>query len=175
MDYSKIPTMSVGDQFILGTIEFPQANDLKKVFEVARLVSNDHVAPDEIAAALGMVSREGSYYGSAACALRLIKKRESAEGSRYELTEIGRHWLELAPDAQAQLMIQRTLDCPHIKLVAHLLGLTLPLKKPIDRSMMDKDKVGAVVMGIPNITGNTVIRRASTIASWIRTVDALAP
>ena len=174
MDYSKIPSMSFGDQLILASVEFPQANDLRKAFEVARLVSDDCVAPDEIAAALGMVVREGSYYGSAACALRLVKKRESAEGSRYELTEMGDHWLGLERENQTEAMIQRTLDCPHVKLVAHVLGIALPLKVPVDRLLLDKEKIKSVIVALPGITGNTVVRRASTIASWIRTVNELA-
>ena len=35
MDLSDIPTMTEGDCLIFNTVEFPQANDLNKVFRVA--------------------------------------------------------------------------------------------------------------------------------------------
>jgi hypothetical protein len=174
MDYAKIPTMTFGDQIVLRSVEFPQANDLDKVFAVLGLLSDGHDMADAIAAGLSLVEREGHYYAAAACALRLVKKGEGSTGVTYELTESGGHWLSLPEDERKKLQTRLTLDCPHVKLIAFELGLSLPLSTPVPPAMTDSSSVEPAVRALPGLANATVRRRASTIASWMRRVNQIA-
>lgn len=145
MDIRSIPTMSDGDCIIFETVEFPQANDLNKVYRVAECLAAGGVTPEEVAEFLGVLAREGQYYGSAACALRLVRKRESVAGIFYEPTVFGTDWPNANPTERIQLMLERTLDAPHVKFVAHALGETLPLTRPLPSSMLDADRVDSVM------------------------------
>jgi hypothetical protein len=173
MDIRAIPTMSEGDCYIFETVEFPQANDLDKVYRVTECVAVEGVTPDEVAEFLGIVPREGQYYGSAACALRLTRRRESVEGVFYELTEFGSDWAAAEPEERRRLMLERTLDAPHVKFVAHALGEDLPLTRPLPVSMLDPERIESVLGSLPDLGPVTRHRRASTIASWMRTVERL--
>lgn len=50
MGLSDIPTMTDGDCLIFDTVEFPQANDLNKVYRVAECVAAGGVTPEAVAA-----------------------------------------------------------------------------------------------------------------------------
>ena len=117
--------------------------------------------------------REGFYYGAAACALRLVRKRESAEGVFYETTVFGADWVAADGPEQKKLMLQRTLDAPHVKFVAFSLGEAVPLSRPLARSMLDSTRIESAIASLPDLGPRTRHRRASTIASWMRTVDRL--
>ncbi|MDP9237764.1 MAG: hypothetical protein M3P30_10315 [Chloroflexota bacterium] len=172
MDLGEIPTMSEGDTFIFRSVEFPQANDLRKVFSVTQLASvQDTATADEIAAYLDMVPREGAYYGSAACSLRLLQKYESAAGTNYRLTEMGRHWFEAESWLKPKLMISRTMDSPHVKYVAHRLGHQLPLAIPIGGALLDQAAVARALIELVALNASTQARRASTIVAWMRTLN----
>ena len=173
MDIRTIPTMSEGDWIIFDTVEFPQANDLNKVYRVAECVAAGGVTPEEVATFLGLVPREGQYYGSAACALRLVRKQESAEGTFYGLTGYGVDWAAAKPEKRRRLMLERTLDAPHVKFVAFSLGETPPLSRPVPSSMLDRKRIESVLGSLPDLGQGTKHRRASTIASWMRTLSKL--
>jgi hypothetical protein len=122
MDIDTIPTMSEGDCVIFETVEFPQANDLDKVYRVTECVAAEGVTPDDIAEFFGIVPREGQYYGSAACALRLTRNRESVEGVFYELSEFGFDWAAAEPETRRRLMLERTLGRPAREVRRVLIG-----------------------------------------------------
>ena len=173
-DYlSQIPTMTDGDQIIFNAIEFPQANDLRKVLALCDCFDGEPKTAEEIAGFLSMVPREGSYYGLAACSLRVARKRESAEGSYYELTSLGESWVAGDSDRKQSVMIERTLDSPHVKYVGYRLGESIPLSIPCPQSMLNLDTVAAALTSLPKLGAVTQSRRASTIVSWMRTLNSL--
>jgi hypothetical protein len=171
---AQIPTMTDGDYMILDTVEFPQANNLAKVFRVAQIAMAGATSPEEVAGELELVPREGAYYGSAAASLRLVRKKDTSVGIEYHVTEIGRFYATADEERRRQLMIQRTLDCPHVKLVAHQLGLQLPLQVPVPSDLLSRERILEAMAALPEINHVTQRRRASTIAAWMKSVNRLA-
>lgn len=163
-----------GDRYILETVEVPQANDLFKVFQVATLVADGARTAEEISAGLGIVEREGAYYASAACAVRVVRKRETAEGTQYELTGMGETYVEADDDRRPGVVVRRTLDCPHLKFVAHQLGLEMPIQCPIPAPLRDEVQVTEALRAFPGLNSSTRSRRAASLVAWMRRIDALA-
>ena len=163
-----------GDRYILETVEVPQANDLFKVFHVASLVADGARTAEEISAGLGIVEREGAYHASAACAIRVVRKRETSEGTQYELTEMGETYVEADDDRRPGVVVRRTLDCPHLKFVAHQLRLEVPIPCPVPAALRDEVLVTEALRAFPDLSPNTRARRAASLVSWVRKVDALA-
>lgn len=167
--------LSGGDRLILQTVEVPQANDLFKVFKVAKLIADGANTPAEVAAGLDLVEREGAYYLSAACALRLVRKLPQGAAAEYVLSYVGDSYLEAKGDkARAAVVVRGTLDCPHVVFVAEGLGLPTPLSTPTPRELHDVALVEREFIGLGALSGTTPHRRAGTLVSWMKTVDRLA-
>ena len=167
--------LSSGDRLILQTVEVPQANDLSKVFAVAKLIADGANTPAEVAAGLDLVEREGAYYLSAARALRLVRKLPQGEAAEYALSHVGDAYVEARGDkARAAVMVRGTLDCPHVVFVAEALGLPTPLSTPTPRELHDVALIENELIQLGDLSGSTPRRRASTLVSWMKTVDRLA-
>jgi hypothetical protein len=167
--------LSDGDQLILATVEVPQASDLFKVFEVAKLVANGAGTPAKVAVGLRLKDREGAYYLSAARALRLVRKLPQGEPADYALSYLGESYLKAKGDkARAAVMVTSTLGAPHVVYVAERLGLPTPLSTPTPRELHDVARVERELISLGPLNGDTPRRRASTVASWMKTVDKLA-
>jgi hypothetical protein len=102
-----------------------------------------------------------------------VRKRESAEGVFYETTVFGDDWVVADGQGQKKLMLQRTLDAPHVKFVAFSLGEAVPLSLPLPSSMLDPARIESAIASLPDLGAGTRHRRASTIASWMRTLTRL--
>jgi len=167
--------LTEGDRFILQTVEVPQANDLFKVFMVAELVADGASTPADVAVGLDMVEREGPYYFSAACAVRLVRKLPTWEPAEYALSYVGESYLAARGDrARAAVVVKGTLGAPHVVYVAESLGLPTPLSTPTPRELRDAALVERELVSLGPLSGETPHRRASTLVSWMKTVDRLA-
>lgn len=166
--------LSDGDRLILATVEVPQANDLFKVFEVARLIAAGANTPKEVADGLAIVEREGAYYLSAARALRLVRMVPRATPTEYMLAYVGEEYVDARKPARSAVIVRGTLASPHIIFVAERLGLTTPLSTPTPRELHDITLVEPELVGLGPLSGATPRRRASTLISWMRTIDKLA-
>ena len=167
--------LSDGDQLILATVEAPHATDLLKVFEVARLVADGAGTPARVAVDLGVKDREGAQYLAAARALRLVRKLPQGEPADYALSYLGESYLSAKGDkARAAVIVASTLAAPHVVYVAERLGLLTPLSSPTPRELHDVDRVETALTSLEPLTGDTTHRRASTVVSWMKTVDRLA-
>lgn len=166
-------TMSFGDQLVLDNIEVPQANDLTKVFRVAELVAEGARTAEEISAGLDLVVREGAYYASAACAVRLVAKVEKSVGIEYELTGLGEAYVDTPPERRSRAMIRRIVDAPHVKHIAIQLSLALPLTAPVPREMLDEAAVAEALRSFPDLSLSTRERRAASLVAWMRKLNEL--
>ena len=153
----------------------PQANDLFKVFDVARLVEDGRITPEEIAAGLGDVEREGAYYLAAARAARVVRKLIGRDPAEYVVAYFGETYLAAGDDAaRAQVIVKGALAAPHVLYLADRFGLSTPLGTPTPRELHDVASIERELSNLGRLGGATPHRRASTIASWMKTVDRLA-
>jgi len=166
--------LSDGDRLILETVEVPQANDLLKVFRVAELISDGANTPSEVADGLGIVEREGAYYLSAARAVRLVRTVPQATPTEYMLAYLGEEYVAATRLKRMPVVVRGTLVAPHVVFVAERLGLTTPLSTPTPRELHDVTLVEPELVGLGPLGGATPRRRASTLVSWMRTIDRLA-
>ena len=167
--------LSDGDRWILANVEVPQANDLFKVFTVAELVADGADTPADVAVGLDIVEREGAYYLSAACAVRLVRKLPQWEPSGYAVSYVGESYLAARGDkAKGAVMVGGTLGAPHVVYVAERLGLATPLSTPTPPELRDAGLVEGELVSLGVLSGETPRRRASTLVSWMKTVDRLA-
>ena len=167
--------LSDGDQLILATVEAPLAADLLKVFDVVRIVAGGADAPASVAVDLGVRDREGAHYLAAARALRLVRKLPLGEPANYALSYLGESYLSAKGDkARAALIVTSTLAAPHLVYVAERLGLLTPLSSPTPRELHDVDRVETALTSLEPLTGDNPHRLASTVVSWMKTVDRLA-
>jgi len=160
------------DRLILATVEAPLASDLFKVFEVAGLIRAGANTPEEVADGPGLGEREGAYYLSAACAVRVIRKRSQED---YVVGYVGESYLAAKGEtSKAAAAVKATLAAPHVVYVAERLGLDTPLSTPTPRELHDVARVERELVSLGPLSGETPRRRASTIVSWMKTVDRLA-
>lgn len=71
-------------------------------------------------------------------------------------------------------MVRGTIDCPHVVFVAERLRLPTPLSTPTPRELHDVALVENELIRLGDLSGSTPRRRASTLLSWMKTVDRLA-
>ena len=166
--------LSDGDRLILATVEVPQANDPLKVFRVAELIAAGANTPKEVADGLGVVEREGAYYLSAARAVRLVRTVAQSTPTEYMLAYLGEEYLAATEPKRIPLIVRGTLVAPHVVFVAERLGLATPLSAPTPRELHDVTLVEPELVGLGPLGGATPRRRASTLVSWMRTIDRLA-
>ena len=158
---------------ILQTVPVPQADELDKVFSVLELVDQGATTTAEIAEGLAMVRRQGGYYADAALALRLvtIQKDVTAEGAdRFHVTPLGHDYLDSNKEGRTHKRRFAVLNSPILRHISSQLGLTENGKMvgyPVPGELYDQKKVAKVLRGL-NLTGDTPVRRAETIHSWLK-------
>lgn len=163
-----------GDRLILQTVEVPQANDLIKVFRVAELVARGAAAAHDVAKELAIVEREGAYYLSAARAIRLLRADSASGPLRYVLGYLGEIYLAANKHSRPAVIVRGTLAAPHVVYVAERIRLQTPLCTPTPRELHDVDLVEQELITLGPLSGSTPRRRASSLVSWMKTVDRLA-
>jgi hypothetical protein len=166
--------LSEVDYYILSSVEVPQANDLSKIFEVGIAVASGVIEVSQIAAHLGIVDREGAYYADAACAIRIIRKRQSFEGQFYDVTGWAEEYANGSNQDRLRLIHSRTLDAPHLKYVALCLGEAVPLTTPTPPTLKDAESVVKVLPSLADLSPATARRRAACLSSWCTQLDTIA-
>jgi hypothetical protein len=136
----------------------PQANDLDKVIELAFKVSEGMTNYREVATYFGFDERQSSYYREAAEALGLVV----SDGGTYELTDVGKQLISLPAEKRNIFMAQLLSDFDLIKY-----GLErIRSGKPLTREDIIK-----LIESNSSLTGTTVTRRASSLASWYKWIS----
>lgn len=146
-------------------VPFPQANDFLKIIDLLGLLMEDNISKDDIASSYNFEKRQADYYANSGVYLGLIKKG----GNPCELTPLGR-----------QVMSKRNRD----KRLS-IAGLILS-HEVFNRTMrqyfetLSPVSINDIVTimndsYLHNISKNsTVVRRASTVSSWIKWILDLA-
>ncbi len=139
-------------------IPLPQANDLNKVIDVVCLIEQGVTDLSEITETLGVVERQAYYYGDAAKYLGCLagKRAITADGIvlAQEKSRLGR----------VQWLLRRMLTRPVLRdsiLYLESRGFSIDV---VDSN----DLAGIIKLHRSDVTGDTVIRRTSTIKNWLR-------
>jgi hypothetical protein len=139
-------------------IPLPQANDLNKVIDVVCLVEQGVSELTEITETLGVVERQAYYYGDAAKYLGyLAGKRiitEDGMALAREKSRLGR----------VQLLLKRMLTRPVLR--ESILYLE---SRSFSIDAVDSNDLAKIIKKYrSDVTGDTIVRRASTIRNWLR-------
>jgi len=142
-----------------GVVEYknlvPQANDLDKVIELTFKVSEGLNNYKDIADYFEFDPRQSSYYREAAEALGLV----TSDRTGYRLTDVGKRLIQLPAEKRNIFMVEILSDFNLIKY-----GLDeIKAKKPVSINELQK-----LIAKNSNLTGSTIIRRASSLAAWYK-------
>lgn len=139
-------------------IPLPQANDLNKVIDVVCLVEQGVTELPEITETLGVVERQAYYYGDAAKYLGYLagKRAITTDGASLaqEKSRLGR----------VQMLLRRMLTRPVLRdsiLYLESRGFSI-------ESVDSNDLAEIIKRHRSDVTGDTVVRRVSTIRNWLR-------
>ena len=124
----------------------PQANRPEVVFAIVDAVAAGCSSPADLGGAIGMTSRQGSYYAEAARTLGLVERSDAPV--TYSLTERGVEVLRMSDADRASAMSQAIAENAHVNTL-----------------LMDGDRALVNSWGA-ELSDTTVERRLSTIQSW---------
>jgi hypothetical protein len=134
-----------------------QANDLVKVTSLPFLIPQGINTARKWADYYGFAVRQGNYYESAAEVLGLV----TSEGGTFVLTDEGKRFVTLAPEARDTLVAERLLKIPTFNRVfalAHERG----------SAGVGDGEIASIISDSRHLTGKTPPRRASSVRSWFR-------
>lgn len=142
-------------------VPFPQADSFEKLIGLMEILSQRPRTLDEIAQEFAFESRQADYYFNAARFLGLAENVVLPEGQARALTELGKGIMRLPPAARNLELIRRLCGIP-------VINRTL-------KALLDRDGMSAIdvahanlreVAGQYGLGGETVSRRARTVAAW---------
>ncbi len=136
----------------------PQANDLDKVIELTFKVHEGVTNYKEISNYFDFDERQSSYYREAAEALGLIV----SEGGIYILTDIGKQLTSLPAEKRNIFMVQLLSDFELIK---------YGLERIRAGKLLTLSDISKLIAENSTLTGTTVTRRASSLASWYKWIS----
>ena len=142
------------------SIPFPQANDLDKIVDLLSLVNNGVSTKASIAEYFEFDERQSDYYGNAGCYLSLMQK----ENINFVLTNLGRTFLSItSPSERTTILIKQLLKRPVFR---ELIKKLIDVKYNLDS--ISNDEISKAIEKNTLLTGDTPLRRASTVRSWLR-------
>ena len=140
-------------------VPFPQADSFTKVIGTLELISNDINTANDIANELEFDSRQGKYYIDALRYLDLVQKGEHV--GEYKLTSNGFAILNIDTKSRNEKFIKHIIKHkPFYETYKYYLdNKELPSKEFVK---------GVIKENIPDMSDETVNRRASTVRGWIQ-------
>ena len=146
---------------------FPQADSIDKIIELSKLLTKKPMGIDDVAESLAFVGRQSSYYLNACSYLGLAEKKKVGTDSFWVATTIAMKIFAKDKEFQVKqicLLILSIDSCAKI-------FLRLQSENNLDRSdivMIFNRSQDSVYL-----SGETTKRRATTVAAWVRWVDAM--
>lgn len=141
-------------------IPFPQADDIRKVRDTVDLISWGYDTRDQIAKFWNVDPRQGDYYANAGQYLALIKKRKK----QWVLTEKGKTFVHL-PTTQRNKMLAELI-------FQHSAFYEVQMNY-FDNNFLSREQISLLIQKstIKALSDSTLLRRASTIMSWIKYIN----
>ena len=141
---------------LFSTDSIPQANCIGRVVDVVSAVAAGITTPEALAEALGVSTRQGLYYRTAARSLKLVK----GDGDQIVLSGRGRRLLAASADPYRQQRVLREAVLKNRVLRAAHLQLS---------SRQGKTPEGLVrwLVSVSELNSATASRRLSSIVNWL--------
>lgn len=133
---------------------YPQANSLAKVAAVVDAVSGRADTDDGVAAAIGVVPRQGAYYAVAAGYLGLIAETGGSPRS-WALTAAGADFLTADANGRVEMLSDLVAAMPAADTV-------------LDGGVEADEEIASN----ENLSGTTAQRRAAAVSSWMQTLTS---
>lgn len=139
-------------------IPLPQANDLNKVIDVICLVEQGLSELPELTEMLGVVERQAYYYGDAAKYLGYLSGRRIITSDGVSLAH------ERSRLGRVLMLLKRMLARPVLReSIMYLASRGFSID-----AVESNDLAGIIRSYRADVTGDTVVRRASTLKNWLR-------
>ncbi|MGC4070903.1 MAG: hypothetical protein QM784_40760 [Polyangiaceae bacterium] len=155
-----IPTfeelLSSTDEEDASLLPFPQADDVRRVIDVVDAVEAGVTARTGIAMRFDVNERQADYYANAAAYLGLVRRGDGG----FEQTELGRTYVGLSFASRQATLLRQMARRPVFRQAMALVSAKGVLPS--------QDQVSEWISLSTGLTGNTSIRRARTVLSWIR-------
>jgi hypothetical protein len=142
------------------SVPFFQANNLEMVLELPFLIRQGVNSKAAWGRHYDYNPRQGNYYRAAAEALGLVKN----EDGTWTLTEDGRRYVSLRPDERDRFVVERLLEQPLLNAVFNLTN------RRGAEGVGDSD-IARAIQEVYDLSGNTPLRRASSVRSYFRWVS----
>lgn len=139
-------------------VPLPQANDLNKVIDVICLVEQGISELPELTETLGVVERQAYYYGDAAKYLGYLAGKRSITPDGLSLAH------ERSRLGRVQMLLSKMLTRPVLRDSIRYLE-----SRNFSIDAVDSFALGSIIKSHrTDVTGDTVVRRASTLKNWLR-------
>lgn len=142
----------------LSSHRVPQANDLNKVIELVFKVHEGLHTGSQIAGYFQFEQRQANYYQDAAEALGLVSKQRG----RFELTDIGQHFVGLPAEKRNLFMMQLLNDFELVKNSIDVLKKT--------GTLTNADIKNVIARG-SSLGSKTIARRAASLRAWLKWIS----
>lgn len=133
----------------------PQANRLDKVSTTVDAITGGATTASAISKTLGVVERQGHYYGDAAGYLGFIESNKNGELKEYSLTPLGEEFSDASPEERRKIIAQQISGMPLMH--AYRNGGEDAAREYIQQSQDSSD--------------DTVERRLVTVAAWNKSIN----
>lgn len=145
-------------------VPFPQANNFERTIDLLGLLMEENLSKDDIASSYNFEKRQADYYANSGAYLGLIKK-----GELVELTPLGKKVMSMK-NREKKLNIARLILEHSVfnRVMSRYLGTLSPVPNSEIVDIMNDSYLHNVG------EQSTVIRRASTVKSWIEWILNLA-
>ncbi len=147
---------------------FPQADSIDRIIELSKLLTKKPMGIDEVADALAFVGRQSSYYLNACSYLGLIEKKKVGKDTLWFASTIAMKIFAKDKDFQVKQICILLLSIDSCAKVFLRLQSDIHLDKSEIFTIFDRSHDSLYC------TGETTKRRATTVGTWARWVDAIA-
>lgn len=138
----------------------PDANDIGKIIKLAGGGGTDILSPRSAASMIGTSIRMADYYLHAGNLLGLLKRTENG----YQRTDYANNLERYSDDDQKNILAELIKNLPVIGMFFHYMSA----KKK--RKFTTKD-IAIFLEENTNLAGSTAKRRATTLSSWMKTLE----
>jgi hypothetical protein len=152
----------------ISTSPFPQADSIDRIIELSKLLTIKPMGIDGVADALALVGRQSSYYLNACRYLGLIEKKKVGKDTLWSASTIAMKIFAKDKDFQIKQICLLLLSIDSCAKIFLRLQSDIYLSKSEIFTIFDRSEDSLYC------TGETTKRRATTVGTWARWVDAIA-
>lgn len=148
----------------------PQANMVDRIQKIPVLVSKGFDDSKALHEYFEIQERQSSYYREATEMIGLITHKRVGNKYVYELTELGKEYINLRPDKRNEMLAKQMLKLPIMNHVFNLLvkRTAVSLGK---EGIVTSEEISKIIEEHSNLSKGTPDRRASTVMAWFKWIS----